>query len=179
MNILSCFLLNRRSKNVRTAALLESTFAYVLTHHCFLKKISILNPLEEKILNRIKEYIDVFKLNYYQDMIIFLHNLEENVNIETIVEEFFRYANEIFPNGNISWFKMIAYFVFAGEYSEKCISKGMPTNVLPFICDCCFSRYVEENLMQFVDNQGGWDKIPPVPLHKPSKRKKTFLSLPI
>ncbi|CAK9304466.1 unnamed protein product [Gordionus sp. m RMFG-2023] len=76
------------------------------------------------------------------------------ISVQTAYPSFVAVAKELFKDGGIKWGRITALFVFSGQLCLECINKDLPQLVGQIAI--WLSQFVENNLSEWIDEQGGW-----------------------
>lgn len=152
-----------KSKNdiVRTNFLLENIFSHMLgDKHNFNVIISAINKKENDVLEKLKKVIDSLRNqfgNLLQNLCGELDEISED-RIESILSDI---ACELFNRvtWDITWSRIMCFFVFVGELTVTCVSKKVPASLVDAIFEI-FSRLVTEKIEYWVEYHGDWENIP-------------------
>uniref|UniRef100_A0A4W3JNU0 BCL2 associated X, apoptosis regulator n=1 Tax=Callorhinchus milii TaxID=7868 RepID=A0A4W3JNU0_CALMI len=92
--------------------------------------------------------------------------LDGNVELQRMInristscpkETFFQVAKELFSDGVINWGRVVTLFYFACKFVVKAVCQKLPELIQTIITWTL--EYIQENILQWIREHGGWDAI--------------------
>lgn len=137
---------------VRTDFITRSIYSYLLSQRYHVQCIRPMNGKEEEVLEKLKAIVNTFR-NEYATTVRRLCT-EIDLTVETVGITFQGVSNELFSDG-ITWSRIVAFLVFAGEITLLCLSRGKSPIIVDVVYEC-LSSLVKEKLEYWIFDHGGW-----------------------
>lgn len=137
---------------VRTDFILRSIYSYIVRQRYHVQCMRPMNGKEEEVLEKLKPIVDTFRSQY--GTTVRRLSTEIDLKVETVGVAFQGVSNELFSDG-ITWSRIVAFLVFAGEITLSCLSRGKSPIIVDVVYEC-LSSLVKEKLEYWIFDHGGW-----------------------
>lgn len=106
----------------------------------------------EAVKAALLESSDEFELLFTQAFSDLSSQLD--ITPDTAYHSFKSVMDEVFKDG-VNWGRVVGLFAFGGVLCLECVEKDM-SELVPRIADW-MTMYLDENISQWIESQGGWD----------------------